>query len=153
MKVLAIRCSNNDYTYCVMSGTKDSPNVDVNDRVAFPRGFSTPEALRWFHHEIQGLLNSHSPDRVVIKGAEPMVKRSNTLESRMHNEAIIFLCCSQTGCEMVEKKVKATIAKDLGLKGRAKYLASKLDTSVIPNFDERSVKEQEAILAGWSCLD
>ena len=50
------------------------------------------------------------------------------------------------------RKVKSTIAKDLGLKGRGHYLQTELDTSVIPGFGSKSEKEKDAILAGWSEL-
>jgi len=50
------------------------------------------------------------------------------------------------------KKVKSTIAKDLGLKGRGHYLRTELDTSVIPGFAGKPDKEKEAILAAWSEL-
>lgn len=153
MKVLSIRCSNNDYTYCVVSGEKESPTIEHTGHVVFPAGFSDSEALRWFNQEMQGLLNSYTPDRVVIKGAEPMVKHSNSLEARIRNEAIVYLTACQAGCTSIQKKVKATIAKDLGLKGRGKYLETKLDTSVFPDYESHTPKEKDAILAGWSCLD
>jgi hypothetical protein len=55
------------------------------------------------------------------------------------------------GMRAVFKKVKSTIAKDLGQKGRSKYLAN-LDTSWAPTFDGFSDKEKEAIQAAWSEL-
>ena len=153
MKVLSIRCSNNDYTFCVISGMKESPAIEATGHVAFPAGFSDSEALKWLHQEMEELLRSHTPEKVVIKGTEPMVKRSNALEARIRNEAIISLAACQAGCAHIQKKVKATIAKDLGLKGRGKYLDTELDTSPVSGFECHTTKEQEAILAGWSCLD
>ena len=50
------------------------------------------------------------------------------------------------------KKVKATIAKDLGLKGKARYLST-LDTSSIPNYSSYSEKMREAVLVGRSELE
>ena len=50
------------------------------------------------------------------------------------------------------RKIKPTIAKDLGLKGRAKSLTEDLDYSKIKDLDKRPVKEFEAIVVAWSCL-
>ena len=64
----------------------------------------------------------------------------------------MYVAGGTEGMNAIFKKLKSTIAKDLGLKGRAHYLQTSLDTSVIPGFGGRGGKEQEAILAGWSEL-
>ena len=71
----------------------------------------------------------------------------------MRRKPAIFLLSAKLGINEIESKVKSTIAKDLGLKGKGKYLDTKLDTSCIDNFDKFPKKEQEAILVAWSCLD
>jgi hypothetical protein len=70
----------------------------------------------------------------------------------VENEAMVFLAASNRGLENVSRKIKSTIAKNLGLKGKAKYLAQ-LDTSVFPTYAEESTKMQEAILAAWSSME
>ena len=81
-----------------------------------------------------------------------MVKRSNNLDCRLHNEAIILMVAESNGIKQASKKTNATIAKDLGLKGRPKYLKTQLDTSIIDEYDSYNSKIQEAILAGWSSM-
>jgi hypothetical protein len=51
----------------------------------------------------------------------------------------------------VYRKTKPTIAKDLGLKGKGKYLDT-LDCSVFPDYDNEKEKIKEAILVAWSCI-
>ncbi len=152
MKVLGVRCSNTDCTFCLLSGTKDSPVVERSHNAKFPKGFSRGEELKWFSQELQEIFKKNEINAVALKGAEPMVKRSNNLVSRIQNEAIVYLVSTQCGVTDVDTKVKASIAKQLGLKGKGKYLETKLDTSVIKDFESFSSKEQEAILVGWSSL-
>lgn len=152
MKILGVRCSNSDCTFCLVSGTKKSPNVDLSQTVKLPKGFNRAEALNWFSQELEAIFKGNKITAVAIKCAEPIVKRSNSLDSRIQNEAIIYLVSARFGVIDVESRVKSTIAKQLGLKGKGKYLDTQLDTSVIDDFDNYSSKEQEAILVGWSSL-
>ena len=99
------------------------------------------------------LITSHTPDGVAVKAAEPMVKRSGALETRIRVEGIALMSAAEAGCSLARRKVKSTIAKDLGMKGKGKYLETRLDTSPIIDFDSYNSKQQEAILVGWSCLE
>jgi hypothetical protein len=77
--------------------------------------------------------------------------RGKTYEERVEHEAAVIIAAANRGLRKVPKKVKSTIAKDLGQKGRAHYL-SVLDTSHFQTFESESEKTKEAILAGWSEL-
>jgi hypothetical protein len=87
---------------------------------------------------------------VVIKRFEGLAK-GTAYEDRVEHEAAVFLACDSCGISGVFKKVKSTIAKNLGCKGRAHYLLT-LNTSLIPNYSQYTEKEQDSILAGWSEL-
>ena len=67
--------------------------------------------------------------------------------------AMVYFAAQNKGIKDISKKVKGSIAKSLGLKGRAKYLKTSLDTTLIENFDSYSDKAHDAIYAGWSKLD
>jgi hypothetical protein len=77
--------------------------------------------------------------------------RGRSFEERVEYEAAVYLACARCGLTTACKKVKSTIAKDLGLKGRAHYLET-LNTCVIPSFSNYTDKEQEAVLCAWSDL-
>ena len=153
MRTLGVRCSNSDYTFCILSGDGRSPDVECVERVAFPKDYTDAEVLKWLNQEVRAILADHTFDAVGLKRAETNVKRSNSLEVRIQAEAIVALAASEIGCSVIDRKVNSTIAKDLGLKGKAKYLQTKLDTSVIPDFDDYSEKERDAILVAWSFLN
>jgi hypothetical protein len=65
---------------------------------------------------------------------------------------MVSLSAAMTGSDNVVRKVKPTIAKDLGLKGRAKSLVEDLDYSKINGLKQKSDKEFEAIVVAWSSL-
>ena len=153
MKTIALRCSNSDFAYVVLDGTQEKPSIEQCANTAFPKGYEEHSLLYWFYQEITEIMQTHSPDQLVIKAAETMVKRSNSLELRMRIEGIALMVAAEVGCASACRKVKSTIAKDLGMKGKGKYLETKLDTTIISSFDSYKAKQQEAILAGWSCLD
>lgn len=152
MRVLGIRCSNTDYSYVVIIGTKDSPLIEKSDSVTFPKGYGRGESLKWFFQEIDAIFNEVKIDRIAIKGAEFPAKKGNAFIERIENESIVFFVGANHGVIESSRKVKSTIAKDLGLKGKGKYLQTKLDTSVIESYNSYESKLQEAILVAWSSL-
>ena len=152
MKVIALRCSSSDFSYAVLTGSQISPTLITSHSIPFPKGYKEFSLLYWFYQEIAGLISTHTPDILVVKATEPMVKRSNSLENRIRIEGIALMAAAKAGCSLACRKVKTTIAKDLGLKGKGKYLQTHLDTSLISEFASYREKNQESILAGWSCL-
>lgn len=151
MSVLGIRCSNKDYSFAVLEGKPKKPRVLHTGCVAFPKGYSPVQQASWFLQEIEALIDQHDVRDVVIKGFEGM-NRGKTFVERVEHEAVLYLAAANKGIKGVVRKVKSTIAKDLGLKGRGRYLSTALDTTVIPGYDALPEKTREALLASWSGL-
>lgn len=152
MKIVGIRCSNTDFSCAVLEGTKDAPQLLSCRTTSFPKGYDEHSLLHWFYQEISGILSANSPNGIAVKAAETMVKRSSSLELRIRIEGIALMAAAQAGCSIAPRKVKSTIAKDLGMKGKAKYLETEFDSSPIAGFDNYKDKEQESILVAWSSL-
>lgn len=152
MSALGIRCSNTDFSYAVLQGKKQSPVVLDYGTTAFPKGYSTPFKLKWFLQELDDIIKKYPINSITLKGTEGLAARDKAFVERVECEAVVFLIGATLGIKRVQRKLKSSIAKDLGLKGRSHYLATQLDTSVIANFDKLSTKVQEAILVGWSEL-
>ncbi|OGX18437.1 MAG: hypothetical protein A3K83_03285 [Omnitrophica WOR_2 bacterium RBG_13_44_8b] len=152
MKVLGMRCGNDNYVYALVEGSKKIPKILEKGREIFPKGFTRARALRWFQQEIDELLSKHIVAVVAIKCTEPMARKGNPFVCRVENEAIIQLVAAIKGIKLVSKKTNRTIAKDLGLKGVAKALVTDLDCSVIPEFETMDSKLKEAVLVAWSSL-
>ncbi len=151
MTVLGIRCTNKDITFVVMIGTKIIPEIVVCNTIKFPQGFSKPQGLKWMLQEIDALIKKHDIKIIVMKGFEG-ISKGKSYEDRVEHETMFYLAAINNEIKRISKKVKSTIAKDLGLKGRARYLSKSLDTSKIVNYEKYSEKEKDAILSGWSEL-
>lgn len=152
MSFLGIRCSNNDFSYVVLSGTKEQPKIELKDSVVFPKGYSRSQSLKWFLQELEEIYKKDPNIRLIgIKGAEPMASRGKSFVARVENEAMVFFFAGKYAINPVYRKTKPTIAKDLGLKGKGKYLDT-LDCSVFPDYDNEKEKIKEAILVAWSCI-
>lgn len=151
MSILGLRCSNTDYTYVVLTGSRTQPEIVAMDSIAFPQGFKTQQSLMWFLHEVETLFERFEIEMVVMKEFEGR-KHDKSFVARVEHEAMVYIAATNHAITAVFKKRKSTIAKDLGLKGRPRYLSTKLDTSPIPDFENYPDKIQDAILAAWSEL-
>lgn len=150
--ILGIRCSTNDFSFAVLSGNIATPKLHEVQSISFPAKYSQPEKLKWFLDELQELNRKFTISGWAIKGAEPMAAKGKSYADRVELEAMISLSASILGSSNVARKVKPTIAKDLGLKGRAKSLVEDLDFTKIAGLDKKNDKEFEAIVVAWSCL-
>lgn len=103
------------------------------------------------YQEISDICKRHCVSAICMKGSEGLAVRGAPFVDRIEMEAMVFVSGHELGIKPILKKVKGTIAKNLGQKGKAKYL-KRLDTSAMPAFSTLDEKEQEAILAGWSEL-
>lgn len=151
MSILGIRCSNKDFTYAVMTGSKKTPSTQQCATVAVPKNYSRPRSLHWMVQEVEQLIKKHGAQKIVMKSSESRT-RGKPYTERVELEAAVYIAGAKNGINRIFKKANSTIAKNLGLKGRAHYLQTQLNTSVIPGFGSKSDKEKEAILAGWSEL-
>jgi len=151
MNMIGLRCSNRDFTHAILTGTKVAPVLLEYTTIKFPIGYTLPQSLKWFLQELSSLYSKYSVRAIVIKADEGRM-RSKSYEKRVEHEAMVYLAAENSCIKHVFRKVSSTIAKDLGLKGRAHYLKTALDTSVISGFDDMTKKTQEAILCAWSVL-
>lgn len=150
---MGLRCGSSEFAYAILSGTKDVPIVEKSERICFPDGYSKAHSLKWFYQELSDKVTLAAPRAITLKGAEALANRNAAFVERIEYETIAFLVAADHGIKRVSKKVKSTIAKNMGFKGKGKYLATKLDTSKIQDFDKMCVIVQEALLAAWSELN
>jgi hypothetical protein len=148
--ILGLRCSNKDYAFAVLDGKQAVPKLIVQGLVAFPKGVSRIQSVVWFSHELDTLLNEHPCSQILMKAFEGMTRNSSFVD-RVEHETVAYFSANRKGIKLVARKVKSTIAKDLRLKGRGRYLAT-LDTSSITDFALLDDKVQEAVLTAWSGL-
>ncbi len=117
-----------------------------------PKGYGRQQCLKWLYAEIDDLLRQYPVKALVVKGTEGIAPRGTAFVSRVEHEAIVFLVGALHDVRNANRKVKSTLAKDLGLKGRARYLKTDVDGSLVPGMEIMSEPLQEAVLAAWSEL-
>lgn len=149
--ILGLRFSNSDYTWVVMTGTQAAPVIVATGHAKMPKGLHRPQTLSWFCQEIELLVSQNNCSQICMKKTEAMARKGNHYEMRVEHETTAFVAAANHGIKAVYKKVNATIAKDLGLKGKGKYLKT-FDTTAIPDFEERTANEKDAIMVAWSNL-
>ncbi len=149
--ILGVRCSNKEFSYAVVEGSKNSPTVVSSGTISFPKNFIRGREHRWFLQEIENLIAKNSINMIVLKRFEGKFKGGNSYEKRVELEGIVFLAGGNHDIP-VFKKMNITIAKEIFGKGKADYLKTKLDASKIESYDDYKKYEQEAILCGWSEL-
>ena len=148
--ILGVRCSHTDITYAIVSGTRETPKLVDAMTIGFPKGYPRPQLFKWIVQEVNDLMKKHQIDGVVVKSYEGR-KKGNDYELRVEAEGAVAIAAADNGVRAFWKKRKNSIAKDLGQKGRAKYLEL-LDTSSIPGFSEMSEKKRDAVVSAWSAL-
>jgi hypothetical protein len=153
LNVLGVRCSNTDFAYAVLSGRRNKPVLMDYRLITYPRGYAEPERLRWLLQELDSLNLKHKVDRWAVKRAEMIASKGKAYHERVACEAIVSLSAAKLGNSAVVKKVKVTIAKDLGLSGKASSLTNALDYNAVPGLANQPDKIFEAIVVAWSELD
>lgn len=152
MKILGLRCSPSEFSFAIIEGTQKKPALVDSGRVKVPSGYNHCDLLKWFFQEIGVLITKNSINAIGVKGTEAMGMKGKSYGERMELEAMIFLQAAENGIKYAKRKVNSTIAKDLGLKGKGKYLETQVDYSPFANFVKLPKPIQESIQVAVSML-
>ena len=152
MVILGIRCSSKDFSFSILRGNQENPSLIDSGTIKYPTGFNDAIKMRWFYQEIGDLITKHKIGGIGIKGVEPMAMKGKAYGARMQIEGMLYLQAAENDIKYIKRKVKSTIAKDLGLKGKGKYLTTKVDYSKIIDYDKKNLKIQESIQVALSML-
>lgn len=153
MSILGIRCSSKDFSFSIVKGKQDTVILVDSGTFTFPKSYSESETLKWLSQEIEGIITKYSIHGIGIKGVEPMGMKGKNYGARMEKEGIIFFQAAINDIKYIKRKVKGTIAKDLGMKGKGKYLETKADFSGIVGYDTTNKNTQESIQVAISMLN
>lgn len=152
MKVIGFRCSPKEITFSILMGDKGKPKVHSVNTIKLPKGLKRIQEIKWIYLEIEDLIKNENPTLIGIKDTEIPARKGNSYSKRLENETVIIVASAMNGVKNSFKKIKSTIAKDLGLKGKARYLETKLDTTIIDGYENYKDIEKESILIAWSIL-
>ncbi len=149
-QVIGLRFTNKGFAFAVLEGTRANPTLVESSMRQCPKAFKACEIAKWVKYELDSIFSKFKPDFICIKSFEGRSKGA-AYEERVRLEGIAHYCASELGLRDLARKRKSTMAKDLGLKGRAHYLST-FDTSSIDTFHDLDLLVQESVLVAWSDL-
>jgi hypothetical protein len=149
---MGFRVTPDTIIYSILDGNKQNPAIKSTNQIKLPKGYKRIDSLKWLYNEMILLFKTENAELIAIKETEAPARHGNKYIERVENETVIILAGSLTNIKNYYKKVKSTIAKDLTGKGKSKYLETKLETSILPDFSKLSQNQQEAVLVAWSVL-
>ena len=150
MKIIGFICSSSDFTYALLEGGKTSPIIVKVEEISFPKGCSRSAILKWLYYEVEQLLKRFEPKGVLLKRAEHGASKDKSYTMRVENEAVILLLVGMLNIKYVDNKVKPTILKDLGYKGRSRYFAVACEDVLSEYNGKVTEKIKEAIMVARS---
>ena len=148
--VIGLRAFPDGFTYVVLDGTQDEPNVIAFDRVTLPKNCGTPGALTWVRRQIAETVQNHGLRGACIKGTEPLARKKST--QRFQIEAVLMEYLSTERNIECSIRIKSQLKRDIkSFNDAARYLervVSKSDALA----DLNAPQFQEAALAAISEL-
>ena len=152
MTSIGIRCTPTDFSFTIIEGSLKNYRLIAFNRLKYPQGYNRCELLKWLYLEMGEIIKKYSIYAIGVKGTEAMGMKGKSYGDRMELEGMIFLQASISGIKYAIRKVNSTIAKDIGLKGKAKYLSTEYDYSTITEYSGMSKNLQEATQVAISML-
>lgn len=136
-----------------MGGSKGQPKLIRIIKKPFPLDYSRVQIIDWFLQELDDFIQANDGiNEIIIKSPDAMSRRNTAYEERLENQGVAYLAASRNGIRLVTRKVRSTIAKDLGLKGNSREYAAVDCSQIYTKQSSISEDERDSILAAWSGL-
>lgn len=121
MSVIGFRCFPDGFSYVVLEGRQEEPEVVVYDRFVFPTDLSWGAKLGWLRKQVLEVLRQHNVSGAGLKGPEPKAQRKSLPRSEVEGvikEAVF----SMMGRECTPR-IKSQLRRDIaGFTDPARYL-------------------------------
>ena len=139
MLVIGLRCWKDSFSYVVLTGTQQSPNVVEKACCDFPANETWCGKLHWLREEIHEILERHPVDSAVVKVCEPNA-RSETLRTEAEGVAKEAVYSKQNvDCEKrTKRQIRSRIS---GFDRAARYVLNALDAHGLQALNNSSFKE------------
>lgn len=140
MAVIGIRCFPEGFSFVVLKGTQENPEVVSFDRYNFPKDMEWGAKLNWLKTQIEEILRQHNINEVAMKRIEPSAQKKplNRLEVEGVVKETVF---SLLGCEC-KAKLNSQIKRDInGFTQRARYLERVLESRGLNELNNPNYKD------------
>lgn len=148
MKTIGFRCWNNKFSYVIIEGTQDNPNIIEENHIKLPQSDNRAEQLAWFRKEIKELIDINDFEIAVFKATEPVSRKKDLQRAEL---------------EGVLQEIFFSHKKNIPVLGRIKVQLNSKTTSRKPRYlgelfekdafsELPKTKYQEAAIAALSGL-
>jgi hypothetical protein len=87
--VIGFRTYTNGFSYVILDGTQQEPELITKDRLKYPKGASISESMSWLRRQVVEILDAYSDiDGVCIKTIEPAARKKS--KERYQAEGVIL---------------------------------------------------------------
>ena len=144
MRAIGFRSFPDGFSYVVLDGAQDGPDIVAYQRLKFPKNHGWSASLSWLRKQVIELLNKHKPTAASIKCIEPMAKKKSV--ERFHVDGVIQeVTFSELGIECTPR-IKSQLKRDIrDFTEPARYLDHVLEGTThlaelnAPNFQEAAL--------------
>lgn len=140
MSVIGFRCFTNGFSFVVLQGTQQNPQVIENNRFSFPRDKSWCGKLAWVRLQVLELLRQHGITSAGIKKPEPFAPRKSLERSEVEG-VIKETVYSFLGFDC-KGRIKSQLRRDIeGFTQHARYLGQVLESRGLGELNNDTYKE------------
>lgn len=124
--VIGFRSFPNGFSYVVLEGTQNEPEVIDADRFTCPKGASWPENLSWVRRQVAELCDRFELTGACIKTIEPIAMKKS--KERLQIEAVLQEFLQSERGLLCTTRIKSQIKRDIdGFVEPARYLGRVLE--------------------------
>ena len=111
MIAIGFRSFPDGFSYVVLEGAQDGPDLLAYQRLRFPKNHGWGVSLSWLRKQLIEILNQHEPTAASIKCVEPMAKKKSV--ERFHVDGVIReVIFSERGIECTPR-IKSQLKRDI----------------------------------------
>lgn len=137
--IIAFRCWGGKFTYVILRGDQNDPEIVDSKHLKIPPGFSRPEELEWFRKEVHEVLTKFSITSGLFKAIEPISRTKDM--SRGEMEGVLQLSALMHPKKiLLIRRIKSQLNKHTASR-KAKYLDELLDNEALSSLNTANFRE------------
>ena len=147
--VVGFRTYPDGFSYVILEGSQQEPEIVAKDRLSYPKGASLGESFAWLRRQLKEIFETHDDIKgACIKTIEPMARKKS--KERYQAEGVIFEAVYSLLNIRCESRINSQLKRDISdFNEPARYL-----TEVLAGSDQLKelvhLKFQVAALAAIS---
>ena len=143
--VIGFRTYPDGFSYVILEGSQQEPEIVAKDRLSYPKGVSVGESYAWLRRQLKEIFETHDDiEGACIKTIESMARKKS--KERYQAEGVIFEAVYSLLDIRCESRINSQIKRDISnFNEPARYLkkvlvdSDQLEDLEHPNFQEAAL--------------